>query len=177
MAYTATITLTTAGAGTGPFNLYSNTDGYVTAFASSVSKASLVAGYTTSAVPTGTTIIRVKSAGSCVNYVDLTVSGLAAPILEYTFSEISGSPGRMTIYYNNTSTTVTTSVVSSEITLNSAYTISSTVINPDDNGVTIDYSLNGSYVTSYYGTGDASVPAISPTSGNRYLFAGYIGVL
>ena len=70
---TVLITLTTAGTDTGPFNLYSNVDGYVSAFETGVSKAALVAGYSSALVPNGTTTIRIKSTGTCVNYIDVTV--------------------------------------------------------------------------------------------------------
>ena len=71
---TVTITLTTAGADTGPFNLYSDTDGYVSAFETGVAKASLEAGYTSSLVPNFTSIIRVMSASTaCNNYIDINV--------------------------------------------------------------------------------------------------------
>ena len=68
---TVLITLTVAGADSGPFNLYSNTDGFVSAFETGVSKASLLAGYASALVPDYTTIVRVKSDGVCVNYVDI----------------------------------------------------------------------------------------------------------
>jgi hypothetical protein len=70
---TVLITLTTAGTDTGPFDLYSNLDGYVSAFETGVSKAALVAGYSSALVPNGTTTIRIKSTGTCVNYIDVTV--------------------------------------------------------------------------------------------------------
>lgn len=70
---TVLITLTTAGTDTGPFDLYSNVDGYVSAFETGVSKAALVAGYSSALVPNGTTTIRIKSTGTCVNYIDVTV--------------------------------------------------------------------------------------------------------
>lgn len=70
---TVLITLSIAGADSGPFNLYSNVDGYVTAFESGVSKASLLAGYASSVVPDFTTTIRVLSTGACTNYVDIVV--------------------------------------------------------------------------------------------------------
>lgn len=72
---TVLITLTTAGADAGPFNLYSNTDGYVTAFATGISKATLLGGYLSSAVPNGTTSIRVVSTGTCTNYIYISVEG------------------------------------------------------------------------------------------------------
>lgn len=72
MSTPVTITLTTAGADTGPFNLYSNTDSYTTPFVSNVPKSSLVLGYSILA-PTDTTIIRVQSVGDCTNYIDLEI--------------------------------------------------------------------------------------------------------
>jgi hypothetical protein len=71
---TVLITLTTAGTDTGPFDLYSNLDGYVSAFETGVSKAALVAGYSSALVPNGTSTIRIKSTGVCVNYIDVTVT-------------------------------------------------------------------------------------------------------
>jgi hypothetical protein len=68
---TVLITLTVAGADSGPFNLYSNLDGFVSAFETGVSKASLLAGYPSALVPDYTTTVRVKSNGVCVNYVDI----------------------------------------------------------------------------------------------------------
>lgn len=74
---TSIITLTTAGTGTGPFDLYSDVDGYVTPFETGVAKSSLVSGYTSSLVTNGTTIIRVQSTSiQCPNYIDIPVSGI-----------------------------------------------------------------------------------------------------
>ncbi len=72
---TVFITLTTAGADTGPFNLYSDVDGYISAFETNVDKADLLAGYSSSLVPNGTTIIRIMSVSTlCTNYVDVTLT-------------------------------------------------------------------------------------------------------
>ena len=76
MAQSVFIQLTTAGASTGPFDLYSNADGYVTAFETGVAKASLVAGYVSSVVPDAATAIRVMSTGSCTNFLDVIISGV-----------------------------------------------------------------------------------------------------
>lgn len=71
---TAVITLTTAGAETGPlFDLYSDLDFFAVPFAVNVTKASLIAGYTSAAVPDYTKVVRVKSKGTCINYVDITL--------------------------------------------------------------------------------------------------------
>lgn len=71
---TATITLTTAGTDTGPFLLFSDVDGFTSAFESGVLKSVLLAGYTTTLVPDGTQVIRVMSDGDCKNYIDITLT-------------------------------------------------------------------------------------------------------
>jgi hypothetical protein len=69
---TVYITLTTAGSDSGPFDLYSNLDGFTSAFESGVSKAALLAGYSTALVPDFTTSIRIRSNNSlCTNYIDI----------------------------------------------------------------------------------------------------------
>ena len=71
---TVLITLTIAGINTGPFNLYSDVDGYVSAFEEGVLKSSLEAGYTSYTVPDGTSIVRVMSNGECTNYIDIPIT-------------------------------------------------------------------------------------------------------
>ena len=82
---TVLITLTTAGADTGNFNLYSDVDGYTAAFETGVAKSALVAGYVSFLVPNGTTIIRVKSDATCTNYVDI-------PLVEPTTTTTTTTP-------------------------------------------------------------------------------------
>ena len=71
---TLLITLSTAGGNTGPFNLYSNVDGFTSAFEVGVAKIDLLMGYISYTVPDGTTVIRVMSDSVCKNYIDLTVN-------------------------------------------------------------------------------------------------------
>lgn len=71
---TLLITLSIAGSDTGPFNLYSDVDGFVSAFEVGVAKIDLLMGYTSYVVPNGTSIVRVMSSGDCKNYIDLTVN-------------------------------------------------------------------------------------------------------
>lgn len=66
------ITLTSAGADAGPFNLYSDVDGFVSAFDTGVSKAVLLSGYSVIA-PAGTTTVRIISNGVCTNYIDVVI--------------------------------------------------------------------------------------------------------
>lgn len=116
---TVLITLTSAGADAGPFDLYSDTDGYLTAFASGISKATLLGGYTSSAVPDGTTSIRIVSTGTCTNYIYVLVGETTttttsssststtttiAPIMAYWYaSKIAGCPNNATysVYKNS----------------------------------------------------------------------------
>lgn len=72
---TVLITLTFAGGDTGPFDIYSNSDGFVTPIASGVAKAALEAGYTILGVPDDASIIRVQSLGICDNYLDILIAG------------------------------------------------------------------------------------------------------
>ena len=71
---TALITFTSLGTDTGPFSLYSDTDGFISPFETGVSKASLLAGYSTALVPDFTSVVRVKSEEGCLNYVDVVFS-------------------------------------------------------------------------------------------------------
>jgi len=68
MSIPVTITLNSIVGTPGPFSLYSNTDGYVDAFETGVSLASLQGGYGTSNVPNGTTIVKIKSTGGGCTY-------------------------------------------------------------------------------------------------------------
>lgn len=75
MAQTVYITLTSAGADTGPFNLYSNIDGFLSPFETSVAKIDLEAGYISYLVPDGTSTVRVMSTSLlCNNYIDLVIA-------------------------------------------------------------------------------------------------------
>ena len=129
------LTLTTAGADTGPFDLYSDVDGYFPAFDTGVAKLDLEAGYTTTA-PSGTTIVRVQSTGICTNYIDIilvvpstTTSTSTCPTYyelvgclpeNYAFTTISPTlvigqqyvlPGGTVIYYTYTGASITTCTV------------------------------------------------------------------
>jgi hypothetical protein len=99
---TVLITLTLAGSDTGPFNLYSNADGYTTAFETGISRAALVAGYTSTLVPQYTTEVLVRSTGVCDR--DL-------------YLDVVGAPTTTTTSTSSTSTSTTST---------------STTLNPED---------------------------------------------
>ena len=94
---TVKITLTIAGADTSLFSIYSNLD-FVVPLETNVNKGALQAGYTVVNVPDTATVIRVKSTGNCVNYIDI-------PLLENTSSTTSSSTS------NTSTTTITTTGV------------------------------------------------------------------
>ena len=99
---TVLITLTVAGADSGPFNLYSNLDGFTSAFETGVSKSALLAGYSSALVPDYTTVIRVLSTGDCTNYIDITLDTLTTTT---TTSSSSTSTSTTTIAPTTTTTT------------------------------------------------------------------------
>jgi hypothetical protein len=61
------------GGDVGPFDLYSDSDGYTVPFATNVSASALEAGYS-STVPDDATIIRVVSIGFCTNFINLDIN-------------------------------------------------------------------------------------------------------
>lgn len=69
------VTLTLAGTNTGPFSLYSNSDGYTTPIETGVDKSTLLAGYELGGVPGDATFIRVKSIEPCTSQIDLPITG------------------------------------------------------------------------------------------------------
>jgi hypothetical protein len=123
------ITLTSAGADAGPFDLYSDTDGFVTAFATGISKATLLGGYLSSAVPDGTTSIRIISTGTCTNYIYIpvevtttttsstsstttTTTTTIAPIMAYWYaSKILGCPNNATYTVSKNSIVVANGIL------------------------------------------------------------------
>jgi len=162
------ITLTTAGIDTGPFDLYSNVDSYVTPFANNVDKSALVAGYNSSAVPNGTTTIRVKSDGTCTNFVDLAVQGIPITTTTTTttltaqcsyngFTIICDVPATTTttttpsvnavsLRINSDQLAVCTSIPQTYYTLGGALGEGTEIFT--DAGLTMPYSSGGNYVVA-----------------------------
>lgn len=145
---TVLITLTTAGADTENFNLFSNVDGYVSAFASGISKAALQAGYTSYVVPNGTTTIRVKSNSACTNYIDIS---LVEPTTTTTTSTTTVPP---------TTTTTTTIPFTAEITFTTQSGPNYETYMTVTSGTLLD-SLGASGTVEGYSDLACSVPAAS----------------
>ena len=101
---TVLITLTAAGADLGPFDLYSDIDGYTTPFTLGITRTQLLAGYTSTVVPVGTTYIKIKSTGSCtnelnINVITTTTTTTAAPTTTTTTTAIVPLNSRTEITY------------------------------------------------------------------------------
>lgn len=88
---TVLVTLTLAGTDVGPFNLYSNIDGYTTPLATGISRAALLAGYSLTGVPDLAAVIRATSTGTCTNYLDMYLSGGTTTTTTSTSSTTSTS--------------------------------------------------------------------------------------
>jgi len=76
---TILLTIEIEGGNLGPFNLYSNTDGYTNPFATNITKVALEAGYTSTSVPPNTTTVQVKSVGNCSNSIDIVLQNIIVP--------------------------------------------------------------------------------------------------
>ena len=120
---TILITLTTVGTDCSTFDIYSNVDGFLSAFETDVPKNSLLTGFSSANVPDGTTVIRVKAKGLCSNYIDLQL-------------------------INATTTTTSTTTSMCTLVINNTVITNPTNINEDDGTVTINFS-GGTDVVNY----------------------------
>lgn len=119
---TIVITLTTAGADTGPFNLYSDVDGFVSAFETGVSKAALVAGYTTTLAPNGTTTVRVMSNNPlCTNYIDIPVLPCGSTTTTTTSSSTTTTSSSTTTTTSTTTAVPPTTTTTTTLTCDDCY--------------------------------------------------------
>jgi hypothetical protein len=146
------ITLSTAGASTGPtFNLYSDVDTYATPFETGVPKASLVSGYTSTVVPNAATIIRVQSVGVCTNFGLFSIAGVTTTTT--TTAGGGGTTTTTTTAGGGTTTTTTTATPTTTTTTTGAGTTTTTTTTVDP----------GYEVWNLYRTEGAEYPACSTT--------------
>ena len=127
---TILITLTTIGTDCSLFDIYSDVDGFLSAFETDVPKASLSSGFSSANVPDGTTVIRVKAKGVCTNYIDITLATIT------TTTTTSSIPT------TTTTTTTIPSIACSEYTSSGGYGVS-------EYNITLDNSLGGYIVVEF----------------------------
>lgn len=108
MPQTVLITLTLAGSDTGPFDLFSDADGYAAPFASGISKAALMAGYLAVSVPDTATTIKVVSKGTCTNAIFLPIIGTSATTTSTSSTSTSSTSSTSSSSTSTTSTSTTT---------------------------------------------------------------------
>jgi hypothetical protein len=135
---TVTITLTLAGTNVGPFDLYSDADGYTTAFETGVSRAALLAGYTSTLVPVDSTTVLAISTGTCSREL---------------YMPIDGAPTTTTTTTSSSSTTTTTTTtayvpVDYDYYLATEYTCVDCTISQTD--VLVAFPAGFSYIGSHY---------------------------
>lgn len=116
------VKLNTAGSDTGPFMVYSNVDGYITAYGINITKANLTSGVTVT-VPDFTTSVKIRSNGKCTNSIivniapagSTTTTTTVIPSTTTTSSTTTtttsggGQPGSTTTSSTTTSSTTTSS--------------------------------------------------------------------
>jgi hypothetical protein len=68
---TGILQISTIGLDAGPFNIFSNVNGFTSAFETGVTRNQLLTGHALSNVPNLTTTIRAVSVGQCTNYIDI----------------------------------------------------------------------------------------------------------
>lgn len=145
------ITLTSAGADAGPFNLYSNVDGFISAFATGVSKAALLAGYSVIA-PAGTTTVRIISAGVCTNFIDVVIGATT------TTSTTSTSTTSTTSTSTTSTTTTTTTTIAPSAFVSTWRTTNTSGGSSSSNQVKLPLQSGGTYnFTVNWGDGNNDV--------------------
>jgi hypothetical protein len=75
MTETVKITITSAGVDAGPFDIYSDLDGYAVPFETDVPKSSFLGeGYSTSLTPGGSSIVKLTSKGTCTDSIFVNIN-------------------------------------------------------------------------------------------------------
>ena len=130
------------GGDAGPFNLYSDSDGYTVPFATNVSAAALQAGYS-STVPNDATIIRVISTGLCTNFIDLNINLI--PTTTTTSSSTSTSSTTTTTTTICPCTYINITITPGYIAFSDTGSVNVTYTNCQGLPASITYTVAGTY--------------------------------
>jgi hypothetical protein len=133
------------GSDAGPFDLFTNVDGYTTPFATNVSNAILYAGYLTNSVPDGATIIKLVSKGNCNTVGFFPITGI--PTSTSTSTSTSSTSTSST---TSTTTTIPTSTSTSTSTSTTTRTSTSTSTSTTSTTTTelIEYIYNAQWCSN-----------------------------
>jgi len=181
---TVFITLTSAGTNTGPFDLFSDVDGFSSAFETGVPKASLLAGYLSTLAPNGTTVVRVLSTNPlCPGFIDIPVVPSSCDCLTFIYPKTEGGPIANITYVDCSFVLVEDTMADSTSIQVCGYLPTSDsenviIINsgactenvcPDCNCYTVYRSMEGIYSISYYDCiGEEYVEELSLDGGTTY---------
>ena len=119
------ITLTNPGVDTGPFNIYTNVDNYVTAVGTNIARATLVSGYNAT-VPATATTVKVESTGTCTSSIYLS-------IIQPTTSTTTSTSTSTTTTSSSTTTSTTTTATPTTTTTTTAGPTTTTTTTPAPN--------------------------------------------
>lgn len=134
------------GGDVGPFDLYSDSDGYTVPFATNISAAALQAGYS-STVPNDATIIRVISTGLCTNFIDLNIN-----LITTTTTSSSSSTSTSTSSTTTTTTTIcpctymNITITPGYIAFSDTGSVNVTYTNCQGLPDSITYTVSGAYI-------------------------------
>jgi hypothetical protein len=131
------------GGDAGPFNLYSDSDGYTVPFATNVSAAALQAGYS-STVPNDATTIRVMSTGLCTNFINLNIN-LIPPTTTTTSSSTSTSSTTTTTTTICPCTYINITITTGYIIFSDTGSVQVTYTNCQGLPASITYTVRGTY--------------------------------
>lgn len=140
------IQLTSAGTNTGPFNLYSDVDGFTTPFEQNVSRSKLLQGFTSTLVPTDTTVIKISCLSACNNSFYLYIEN--QPTTTTTTSTSSTTTSTTSSTTSSTTTTTTSSTSTTTTTSTTGFPKQRILIARNINGTSIA-NANGSCGESY----------------------------
>ena len=114
--------LTIAGSDSGPFNLYSDSNGFAEPpFETGVNKSLLEVGYTLNA-PDGTETIKIVSTGDCINFIDIPLLVPDCNLAGYSQLAFSATPAT---FITNEDTDVTVQLLGLSPNPNPSYVIAS----------------------------------------------------
>lgn len=99
---TGLITISTIGVDTGPFNIYSNVDGFVSPFETNINRTQLIAGFFTNNIPDNTVKVKVVDLGNCSLFIDIILETVLCyrffPELGYYFTDYLYKPTTTYLY-------------------------------------------------------------------------------
>lgn len=136
------------GGSAGPFDLYSDANGYTTPFQTQVPALTLTNGYVIE-LPTGATIIRVCSVGTCDNCIDL-------PTNCPTTTTTSSSSTSTTTSTSTSTSTTTTQQPPNRLNWELITNTPNSLIAPEPQSSNLKIDVNGNNVVDATITGNAS---------------------